>query len=348
HAGHSHGPSAEYGCGLAPLEAYDLPLHIGALFILLVASTIGTFVPIFLQPAAKAGEEGSKPSSPLKRCVEYAFFICRHFGTGVILSTAFIHLLSHAFIYFSNECIGELAFESTSPAIAMGAVWLVFVIDFFLLRSIRNKANAEVPEAQRVARDGKISGSDSGLEDDEEQVVARQSDSDAERVRAQAKVQTWDVFALEAGIIFHSILIGVTLGASSGSGWVALLIAITFHQFFEGLALGSRIALLPRAFTSLLKKFVMGLGYSITTPLGIGIGIGVRQTFNSNDRPTLLVLGIFHSLSAGILLYTALVELIAGDFIHGKGLRNASTARCLAAIASLTVGAALMSILGKW
>lgn len=48
--------------------------------------------------------------------------------------------------------------------------------------------------------------------------------------------QGWQVMLLEAGIIFHSIMIGVTLGADSGDSWTTLLIVIVFHQFFEGAA----------------------------------------------------------------------------------------------------------------
>jgi zinc transporter 1/2/3 len=51
-----------------------------------------------------------------------------------------------------------------------------------------------------------------------------------------ASDQKWQVLVLEAGILFHSIMIGVTLGASGGNGWTTLLIVIVFHQFFEGLA----------------------------------------------------------------------------------------------------------------
>ena len=47
---------------------------------------------------------------------------------------------------------------------------------------------------------------------------------------------------LEAGILFHSVFIGLAVSVSTGSAFVVLLIAISFHQTFEGLALGSRIA----------------------------------------------------------------------------------------------------------
>lgn len=53
------------------------------------------------------------------------------------------------------------------------------------------------------------------------------------------------VLIMEAGIIFHSVLIGLTLVVAGDSFYQTLLVVIVFHQFFEGLALGARISLLP-------------------------------------------------------------------------------------------------------
>ena len=45
---------------------------------------------------------------------------------------------------------------------------------------------------------------------------------------------------LETGIAFHSVLIGIALGVSNSPCTIRpLLAALTFHQFFEGVALGS-------------------------------------------------------------------------------------------------------------
>jgi solute carrier family 39 (zinc transporter), member 1/2/3 len=47
---------------------------------------------------------------------------------------------------------------------------------------------------------------------------------------------------LELGIIVHSVIIGISLGASESPKTVRPLVAaLTFHQFFEGMGLGSCI-----------------------------------------------------------------------------------------------------------
>lgn len=83
--------------------------------------------------------------------------------------------------------------------------------------------------------------------------------------------------------------------------------------------------------------------YGLVTPFGIALGVGVRNTFQANDPSTILTIGILDSLSAGILLYGALVNLIAKDFLTGEML-EVSNGRLGVALVSLFVGAALMSL----
>lgn len=71
------------------------------------------------------------------------------------------------------------------------------------------------------------------------------------------------VALLEMGILFHSVFIGMALSVTGGPAFIVLLIAIVFHQTFEGLALGSRIAVLqwkPKA----MQPWLMALAYGLT------------------------------------------------------------------------------------
>lgn len=48
---------------------------------------------------------------------------------------------------------------------------------------------------------------------------------------------------LELGIIVHSVIIGIAVGASESPQTIRPLVAaLTFHQFFEGMGLGGCIA----------------------------------------------------------------------------------------------------------
>lgn len=48
---------------------------------------------------------------------------------------------------------------------------------------------------------------------------------------------------LELGIVVHSVIIGISLGASEDPDTIKpLLAALSFHQFFEGMGLGGCIS----------------------------------------------------------------------------------------------------------
>ena len=347
-------------CALSPRQRYDLPLHVGAVFVLLIASAIGVYLPALLshttRPSTRTANGGKS------RWARETLFVCRHFGTGVLISTAFVHLLTEAMDAWSNPCIGELAYSATGPAITMAAVWVVFNIDFFLLRFLRQdrRHSAAVSECgtdhSTPTRHGesKQPGTPDpsapaeppqALESDPAALPA-QLDSNAVHSIQSRKIAEWNVIAIEAGILFHSILVGVALGVSAGSSFIALLIAISFHQLFEGLALGSRIAVLT--WKSRTHRAVMAAAFALSTPLGSAIGIAARNSFNDNNAATLKVVAIIHSLSAGILLYTALVQLLAPDFINSPQMQKCSVARSAAAIAAVTTGIVAMSVIARW
>lgn len=128
------------------------------------------------------------------------------------------------------------------------------------------------------------------------------------------------------------------------SAYIVLFIVILFHQIFEGLALGARIAALS---TSLLTKCIMASAFAITTPLGMAIGIGVLDHFNGNDKSTIIAIGTLDAFSAGILIWTGFVSMWAHDWMYGE-LRNASLLRTTLSLFSLMAGIILMSVLGKW
>jgi len=122
------------------------------------------------------------------------------------------------------------------------------------------------------------------------------------------------VLILEFGIIFQSLFIGFNL-AVAGDEFFTLYIVIIFHQLFKGLALGSRLADNPFLEEHKGIQYSMGLLYGLTTPIAIAIGLGVRTDYSPGSQTALVVNGIFDSISAGILIYTGLVDLMAREFL---------------------------------
>jgi zinc transporter 1/2/3 len=155
------------------------------------------------------------------------------------------------------------------------------------------------------------------------------------------------IFILEFGVIFHSIFIGLTL-AVSGEEFNTLCAVIIFHQTFEGLGLGSRLAVTPWPKSRKWMPYILGVAYSFSTPIAIAIGLGVRNTYPPGSQTTLIVNGVFDSISAGILIYTGLVELIAHEFMFSNSMRKAKLSVVLSAFGMMSLGAGLMALLGKW
>lgn len=169
-----------------------------------------------------------------------------------------------------------------------------------------------------------------------------------------------------------STVIGITLVVAGDSFFITLSIVIIFHQLFEGIALGTRIASLgygqsPLALghshshtptpsvertgvstVPLWKKLVLASGFAFITPIGMAIGIGVLNIFNGNDPATLIAIGTLDALSAGILVWVGLVEMWAQDWMMGGELSDAGPVTTTLALLGLICGMVLMSLLGKW
>ena len=90
----------------------------------------------------------------------------------------------------------------------------------------------------------------------------------------------------------------------------------------------------------------MALFFSLTPPVGIAIGIGISNVYDENSSTALIVEGIFNAASAGILIYMALVDLLAADFMNPRMQGNGRLQ--VGANISLLVGAGCMSLLAKW
>ncbi|CAG8742248.1 171_t:CDS:2, partial [Gigaspora margarita] len=110
------------------------------------------------------------------------------------------------------------------------------------------------------------------------------------------------IIILEIGICFHSVIIGMALSVSTGSNFISLWVALVFHQIFEGLGLGSRIAELNYPENS-IKPWLMSCAYGLTTPIGIGMGLGVHESYNPASQTALIVQGTLNSLLAEFYIF---------------------------------------------
>lgn len=330
-----------------------MPLRIGTLFVILVTSAIGVFAPIVLLKLPFASINGVVST------------VIKQFGTGIIISTAFIHvsclkntkpsqanriyqLYTHANLMFTNECLGELEYEATTSAVVMAGIFLAFLLEFIGHRIIvaRNNKRVITEESSAGSQQASQKGQFDQPQAQQQPTLACLGHSHGPQ-DPTAPNSKFSVLVMEAGVLFHSILIGLTLVVAGDSFYKTLLVVIVFHQFFEGLALGARIATLPGAIFP--SKAIMATAFSLITPIGMAIGLGVLHTFNGNSRSTLIALGTLDALSAGILVWVGVVDMWARDWvIDGGEMLNASVGKVLTGGLSFVVGLVLMGLLGKW
>jgi hypothetical protein len=169
----------------------------------------------------------------------------------------------------------------------------------------------------------------------------------SDMTEAQRKKQLLQCLLLEAGILFHSVFIGMALSVATGTSFIVLLVAITFHQTFEGFALGSRISAISFPPGS-VKPWLMALAYGTTTPIGQAIGLGIHTLYDPASQTGLLMVGFMNAISSGLLLFAGLVELLAEDFLSDESYVILQGKRRLQACASVVGGAALMALVGAW
>ena len=103
-----------------------------------------------------------------------------------------------------------------------------------------------------------------------------------------------NITLLEGGILFHSVFVGMTVSITV-DGFVILLVAILFHQMFDGLGLGSRIAAVPYPKSS-IRPWVLVLAFGTTAPIGQAIGLISRNSYDPKSAFGLIIVGIFNAM----------------------------------------------------
>ncbi|ONI17885.1 hypothetical protein PRUPE_3G185500 [Prunus persica] len=313
-----------------------LKYKLAAIASILVASAIGVGIPTLGK------------NIPALHPDRNIFFLIKAFAAGVILATGFIHVLPDAFDKLTSPCLkenpwGKFPFTGfVAMVAAIGTLMVDASATSYYSRS--HFKNNRAQPAESVGDEEKA-----GEHEDHMHVHTHATHGHAHgsvdtspstqllRHRVISQV-------LELGIIVHSVIIGISLGASESPDTIRPLVAaLTFHQFFEGMGLGGCIS---QAKFKARGVAIMALFFSLTTPVGIAIGIGISNVYEENSPTALIVEGVFNAASAGILIYMSLVDLLAADFMNPKMQSNGRLQA--GANIALLLGAGCMSLLANW
>jgi zinc transporter 1/2/3 len=350
-----------------------MPLRIASIFIILVASLLGALSPVLLSRA-------DKMHVPRK-----TFFVFKYVGTGVIIGTAWMHLLAPAAESLGDPCLEyRLGEYDWAFAIGLMTVMVMFLVEMLASRFERGPSapNRHHDSGSASDKTRSLDTASSGTrrpcgaptrmstrlcphEADVERMpgafnppgppddlsyppggedhLAHARDHAEGDSHAALAGQLTAIFILEFGVVFHSIFIGLVLATASNLN--ILLVVLTFHQLFEGLGLGSRLATANWTHKQRWWPYLLGTLFGVSTPVAIAVGLAAKP---SNAETQLLVNGIFDAISAGILMYTGLVELLAHEFMFNPHMRNSPMSTQLVAFGCVAIGAGVMAVLAKW
>jgi zinc transporter ZupT len=157
------------------------------------------------------------------------------------------------------------------------------------------------------------------------------------------------LLAAEFGFTLHSLFIGLAVGVVADADLNALLVALCFHQFFEGVALGARLV---DSSLSSSQDNALALIFTVSAPIGIGCGVGLMSSggINTNGQTFSLVQGIFDAICAGILLHIGFnltINEFPKDVARFKEGKH-STLNCTLMYLALWSGAGIMAFIGKY
>jgi zinc transporter 1/2/3 len=335
--------------------------RVSSIFVIFFVSTAATFFPVLATHVKSL------------RIPLYVYLMVRYFGAGVIIATAFIHLLDPAYGEIGPQtCVGMTgawANYSWPPAIAMTSAMVMFLLDFIIDCHVKFKlglkANADVrgdveeivtityhhptpnndpsePQHHHHHHD-EVDAPDAHNDDADEPSTAKNELMVSSR---SFEEQIAAFLVLEFGVIFHSVIIGLNLGVA-GTEFRTLYPVLIFHQSFEGMGIGARLSVIPFPKRFRYAPWLLCLAYGLTTPISVAIGLGVRSTYSPESFTASVVSGIFDSISAGILLYTGFVELLARDFLFHPE-RAFDRNRVSFMLFSLYLGIGIMALIGKW
>ncbi|KAJ3674462.1 hypothetical protein LUZ60_005078 [Juncus effusus] len=311
-----------------------LRLKVIAIVVILIASMLGVCLPLFSR------------SVPALHPDRKLFIVVKAFASGVILATGYMHVLPDSFDDLQSPCLPDTPWHQFpfTTFVAMLAAILTLMVDSLMLtyynRNHKGSKEAAIVDHESPAQEmsnvmhghghgGAMHGHGGAVEGDEKVTLRRN------RVIAQV---------LEMGIVVHSVVIGLGMGASQNVCTIRPLVAaLCFHQFFEGMGLGGCIL---QAEYGIKMKSILAFFFATTTPFGIALGIALSNVYRDGSPTALIVVGLLNAASAGLLNYTALVDLLAADFMGPKLQGNVRLQ--LVALVAVLLGAGGMSLMAKW
>ena len=332
---------------------YSLQLRIASVFILFAASLLGVVAPLYYSSRPKNEQT---PENLMLLTESPTFRIIRSFAAGIMLGVGFIHLLADGV-----DKLLAVSLDYPPLGYTLATVGAIVVLGFeqiavTMISRIGTGSETDADSALRNMNDIESNSSEIPQMLDVVEVHSSKACDHSHAFNMITGTSSLSVivkaYMMEISVAIHSVIIGVALGSMAGEenlqSLQALLIAICFHQFFEGLGLGTVIAA-ARLHFGTAKIAVFALVFALTVPVGVIIGIFIINDQTLEEGPTVsqqYTEGCLNSLAAGIMIYVALVEMIAEDF-QSSAIQHNITLK-IKMYCALVVGNLFLAVLAIW
>lgn len=321
-------------------------LRIVAIFVAIISSSFGFYVP-FIRPEALSCDD-----------ISLSWMCLKAFSAGTILSVAVVHLLADAIETLSNLEVSDYPIALTLTVVGISITLGVEMCSLSLMTGINDKVstNDDTKEVSLSVIENNINDDKNDDKNDENyHHHEHHHEHEHEHTCLEEHIHGHIIVAdknptkaivksiiLETCIALHSIIIGISLGGmdkqADSSSLRVLIVAYAFHQFFEGIVLGT--GSLESKFDK-KTSFWFWLVFVITVPIGIIIGMSTNSSDNSE-----IVSACANAIASGSLIYTSLVEMIAEDFMHSRVFYKQKL--IISMYISFLLGFGLMALLANW
>lgn len=87
---------------------------------------------------------------------------------------------------------------------------------------------------------------------------------------------------------------------------------------------------------------------AFSTPIGQAIGLATHTLYSPDSEVGLVLVGVMNAISAGLLTFASLVELLSEDFLSDASWRYLRGKQRVSACLLVLLGAFGMSLVGAW
>ncbi|KAG4098255.1 Zinc/iron permease [Neocallimastix lanati (nom. inval.)] len=335
-------------------KIYPMSANIGGILAILYCSFLGTILPIIFKKKYSLKED-----SLIFSCIKLL-------GTGVILAVAFIHMIIPAGQILTSEYTYEIFNEkyiSFTGVFVIFGIILTHIIQIYTSHylyknsghnlhdySSENSVSLSVDSDSNKNENGDISEERIYHNKNNKKIYVSAVDGCAEEQHGllhmmENKEKQIICYLLEIGISIHSVLIGIAFGMTNNEELLPLMVALVFHQFFEGVSLSS--VFIEARFKRSVAITTMIIIYTLTLPFGAVIGLLIRNAIESTDKVYLTSQGIIDAIAGGILIYDDLVNILSRH-CNSELFRKGSLLRKNTQLFCFYCGIAIMAVIGIW